>query len=808
MTSAVTPPPNGAAPPTLGPDLRLKVTFTSDWHVGSGTGRPGDVDRLVRRDADGLPWVPAKTLTGIWRDACEQVAFGLDDGNTAGGWHRLVSWLFGTEPARGDRRPVPAALSVRPARLAEALRAALVAHPRVAQELTFVKPGVRIDPASGRAMDDHLRFEEQVRLGAVLWAEARLGRSGQPLDPGLVEVAEALLVAGALLVERLGGNRRRGAGRCTLQIVGAEDPQQWLDRLAGAEAPSVPDPDEAPAPAPTGSAGTAGGAEPSGATASSEASTAGGWVTFPVSIEALTPILVPDRVRGNVALSLDVVPGTALLGALGRSLATRGIDLAPHLRAGELVVTDLVPSPDGSPSFPVPLVFARAKTGDGRLYNRLCQTPPDGVQLKVLRSGVVAIGATGSEPTISAPQRSAATHATIDDARQRPTSDVGGVFTYEALPAGTRFTGAIRMRGSLAARIEKAGGPSALLPKRVELGRSKKDDYGLGEVTIGEVTSVDQHAEHTYGQGDRLTVWLCSDALLVDERHRPDPTLDRLETTLEAALGRGLRRAPVAPDGMISAAVETSRRESWHAGWRLPRPGLIGMRAGSVAVFELEGPVDGNRLDELEAAGIGLRTAEGFGQVRFNDPLLASASTAASSRGAITDHTAAPPASDTITDPGDRAFVDVLERAAWKAAIVRAATTLAADPQRRTEALGWDAARQAPPASQLGGLRQLLGGFEAPRGIERAQAWVEHLRGVKNRASKWPNEALDELERLLSDQDTVWELLEPHLPDDELCLTPSTASDRRKELRPFALRVLLSTAVRAHLRAAEQGRQD
>ena len=48
----------------------LRLEFLSDWHVGSGTGRPGNVDRLVTRDASGLPYVPAKTLTGIWRDAC------------------------------------------------------------------------------------------------------------------------------------------------------------------------------------------------------------------------------------------------------------------------------------------------------------------------------------------------------------------------------------------------------------------------------------------------------------------------------------------------------------------------------------------------------------------------------------------------------------------------------------------------------------------------------------------------------------------------------------------------------------------
>jgi CRISPR-associated protein Csx10 len=58
----------------LPPAFTVQVHMLSDWIVGTGEGRVGDVDATVRRDADGLPFVPAKTLTGIWRDACEQVA--------------------------------------------------------------------------------------------------------------------------------------------------------------------------------------------------------------------------------------------------------------------------------------------------------------------------------------------------------------------------------------------------------------------------------------------------------------------------------------------------------------------------------------------------------------------------------------------------------------------------------------------------------------------------------------------------------------------------------------------------------------
>ena len=49
----------------LNQTFQLRLTMLSDWHVGSGTGRPGNIDRLVVRDDDGLPFVPAKTLRGI-----------------------------------------------------------------------------------------------------------------------------------------------------------------------------------------------------------------------------------------------------------------------------------------------------------------------------------------------------------------------------------------------------------------------------------------------------------------------------------------------------------------------------------------------------------------------------------------------------------------------------------------------------------------------------------------------------------------------------------------------------------------------
>src|SRR2546430_16581262 len=88
----------GLRPPA---SFTLRVRMEWDWHGGTGAGRSGDVDRLIARDEDGLPFLPAKTLTGIWRDACKQVARALDSGTREqdGPWQRLLAAVFGDQPA-------------------------------------------------------------------------------------------------------------------------------------------------------------------------------------------------------------------------------------------------------------------------------------------------------------------------------------------------------------------------------------------------------------------------------------------------------------------------------------------------------------------------------------------------------------------------------------------------------------------------------------------------------------------------------------------------------------------------------------
>lgn len=47
-------------------NLKYSIQFYTNWHCGSGQAAGADVDALVVKDAQGLPFVPGKTIKGLW----------------------------------------------------------------------------------------------------------------------------------------------------------------------------------------------------------------------------------------------------------------------------------------------------------------------------------------------------------------------------------------------------------------------------------------------------------------------------------------------------------------------------------------------------------------------------------------------------------------------------------------------------------------------------------------------------------------------------------------------------------------------
>lgn len=808
---------------TTVPPTTLKVTFTSDWHVGDGAGVPGYIDRIVRRDPqDQLPCLPAKTLTGIWRDACEQVAAGLDGGG-ASGWQALVAALFGSQPSIDqihDQTPQPARLALRPAQIPSHLRERLDENPALRAALTFIKPGVRIDAVTGQALDDHLRFEEMVRAGAVL--EAPLELMLDDLDAMQREAALALLWAGAQVVERLGGNRRRGAGECKFQLVGLEDgfPAAALARL-NQDPPAVP-----PIARPVDQWQFS---SPSDAVAAPEDNS---WLKLSLRLELLTPVIAAQHTIGNVIQSLDYLPGGYLLSALSEQL---GDKVFTEAACGDFRASNAYPEVANARGLPVPLALFHDKEQggldkpEGQTWNRLREAEPGGeVQLKQYRGGYLGPFDGVYRPVMGRSRLQLTTHGTIEDQYQRPTEAVGGVFTYQALAAGQRLRAEVWVRGRLKQCWIEENWRQKLEGQTLRLGRSKKDDYGWVRLRILDSTpsvSVTQSP-------DELCVWLLSDVLLRDATLRASTALEALRLALEQQLRKLDHSVTLTvPEDPTAVWLRTRRSDGWHQGWGLPRPSYIGIAAGSCVRFHASAALNQQVLQALMEAGIGERRAEGFGELVYNPPLLAhtgwgslqsldsTAGDEAENPAATAGHAPMP----SIADTDIRAFIRTLETAAWRTGIQNAALKLAG-ANRRAQFGGWTGDK--PTNSQLGTLRAVLGQIQRFADVQNLaaavpgvtvrtvqqnaetdrrilQRWLEHLEQTPNRNDKWPPQTLRKLHDQMQNEDQVWNWLETVEPSVFPTLLLDSRTALRTQLWAEALRAMWTAAIQAEQRQRE-----
>jgi CRISPR-associated protein Csx10 len=786
-------------PPT---EFTITITMASDWHVGSGSGR-GEIDSVVQRDSDGLPYIPAKTLTGILRDGCEQVAQALDSGNRSQ-WHDWINFLFGDQPTTlnpgqnpGDREqlermPRPAALGIRSARFRPDFRQAMVAKPALKSAIAFMKPGVAIDAKTGAAKPDFLRVEEVVRMDAVLIAEhCTLDFSETPnLGESEQKVAYALLIAGAQMVERLGGKRRRGNGRCTVNI----DAQwrNWLQFLKDHHNQVVSPPPWQPSPLTPGQ--------------SSDRVQSTTWYRLSLTIHTESPLVLPARTVGNVVESLDHIPGRYLLRHLHRALE-QDLDVGQAIARGDLVITNATVAIEGQAGRPTPLCLFGEKLAGGLsqgqgLYNRFQEAEPPGIQLKGERSGYVGPFNRQNLPAYQTVKLALFTHNTISDPVQRPTSDLGGVYSYQAIPEGTVLKAELRLPEPLKGQLD-ADKPTwwKRLNGRLRIGQSKKDQYGAIRIEAAAPAPVEPQASPD--KGAELYVWCLSDVLLRDPFLRPTTDPAALRVELASQLGVTLEDQ--------STMVRSRRTDAWQVRWGLPRASMLGFQAGSCMVYRISGdPPTPEKLAELAAKGIGDRCAEGYGQICFNDPLLTTPLQGLTC--AEVGPQAAPAPPPQIRSGDHFAYARSIERAAWREAIQNQALAIATSaPQRQaTLGLGISAGGDSQPSmSQLGGLRSVMGRLTTRQASNPVTQWIVAVRAVTNRQEKWPKGSLEAIEKLVKDFNWVWTQLgfEPNALA-ALTVTANGEAELKTELWAEAVRTLVDAMIRAHKRDWEKSQPE
>ncbi|MEL6354335.1 MAG: RAMP superfamily CRISPR-associated protein [Cyanobacteria bacterium J06627_28] len=849
-------------------DVKNSFTATlkmdSDWHIGIGAGRPGEIDRLIQRDTDGLPFVPAKTLTGIWRDACELVAFGLDNGSESGVWAEWVNYLFGDQPAIASNAvkhsPRTAALSVRAATFSDKFKQAVSSKPSLLAAMTFIKPGIAIKPETGCAKEDFLRFEEMVRAGASL--SAKCAFDCEKLDEKQKMTAYALLTASTRMIERLGGKRRRGAGKCNFYIDKSETIDRWIRWLKTNPQPPAPPSVESANddhnPKWSTSSAAKDGEEQS---APQSSATNSAWLGVPLRITALTPLVISSRTLGNVVETLDYIPGSHLLRLIVQRLRTLGVDVGLAIANKELVITNATLEINHQHGLPVPLALFGTKLGgglakEGNVYNRLIVPEPGKTQLKGEKAGYIAMpqmeqvsSETVPEPGeedepkklhFGKPETAIITHNTIEDAYQRPTQAVGGVYSYQAIKAGTVFRAELRLAKSVVESIKKKDWQDRLSGP-AKIGQSKKDSYGQVDISV---LSKPQAADTTLelsqqesATANTLTVWLLSDLLLRDDRLRqtlsPTALGEALADYLECSLSLRKEGAAVASTTSdsgeqfdnISAIARSHRVESWQVRWGLPRPSLPGISAGSCFVFEYVGEnrTTAKKLAELMVRGIGDRCAEGFGQIALDPPLLTTLPGHFRGVKSSMPDQSSVDASKPLSQQGSESdYARIIQEAAWRDAIHKAAQSLSASEQYRKDYLGFEISRDPesgqlsgrPTMSQIGSLRSMLGHLQishkpASTGNNSVTTWLNHIQH-ESRIDRWPEGSPQKFSDLLTEQTLIWQVLSHGLSDCELppfeqmLIVKNSDRQLRDALWAESVSVFINTCIRAHKRTIEQ----
>jgi CRISPR/Cas system CSM-associated protein Csm3 (group 7 of RAMP superfamily) len=174
-------------------NIKYKIEFFTDWHCGSGLSSGADLDLLVIKDKDRLPFVPGKTIKGLVREAAEEILKfrkqPLDE----------IKNVFGEEGKSQGRTFFTNAA------LPEDMRKAIIKDNL--QEYLYRSVASTAIDDNGIAKEHSLR-KMQVTVPCTL--------VGEILD--VPEDFVASIENGLKFIKRLGQNRNRGLGRCSFQL--------------------------------------------------------------------------------------------------------------------------------------------------------------------------------------------------------------------------------------------------------------------------------------------------------------------------------------------------------------------------------------------------------------------------------------------------------------------------------------------------------------------------------------------------------------------------------------------------------------
>ena len=176
-------------------EIQYELEFFSPWHCGSGMTGGQDADYVPIVDKDGLPFVPGKTVKGLFREAAEV----LFDGD-------FVTRVFGYNDPRDTKREFNGSAVWSNAALSREIAQQIVAK-RQTDELKLNRYFIKIDER-GQTVDKSLR------RGEFIVPMTLRGTIEGMSDDDANKLAKCMG-----FIKRLGLQRSRGFGVCRFRML-------------------------------------------------------------------------------------------------------------------------------------------------------------------------------------------------------------------------------------------------------------------------------------------------------------------------------------------------------------------------------------------------------------------------------------------------------------------------------------------------------------------------------------------------------------------------------------------------------------
>ena len=365
--------------PTTSPTASGHVTimFTSDWGVSTGVGHAGRTHSKIER-SNNKPVVRGTVITGVLREQAMLAAKALDgpEEKSPKKWTNFALWLFGQDPdSEPGSTPHPRHVLFTDATPASSINI----HDTVS---------LSIDPTTGTARDQFLRFTERAAAGVLTGTFTLIDEAGADLSvQATIEAARFLLGVAGLMVRGIGSGRSGGDGECTVVVsdkdyveigrqdakaadalkriltnqdndsptYSSEDIAAVADSLRGLTRDSlreIPDPPDLPESSPQDIAMPDLQQSKSGDTT---------WYETALDIVLDSPVVSYEVPFSNEVRSLDFLRGTVLVPWLHNLLRKKyqgGSDLVKSaIVSGDLRISDALPVYKGVTGLPVPFVL-------------------------------------------------------------------------------------------------------------------------------------------------------------------------------------------------------------------------------------------------------------------------------------------------------------------------------------------------------------------------------------------------------------------------------------------------------------------